>query len=57
MDLLDGWKATCMALFRLLRHFRLRFNAKVLMMGLRREVLVDWSDFKKFTAESKLIVD
>lgn len=41
----------------MMNHFRLRFNAKVLMMGLRREVLVDWSDFKKFTAESKLIVD
>ncbi len=41
----------------MMNQFQLRFNAKVLMKGLRREVLVDWSDFKKFTAESKLIVD
>ncbi|MBI1353889.1 MAG: hypothetical protein GC160_06045 [Acidobacteria bacterium] len=36
--------------------FRLRFEAKlVLLKGLRREIDVRWSDFRKFQAESTLI--
>jgi len=35
---------------------RLRFDAKVgLIKGLRREVEVAWSDFRKFTAESRIL--
>lgn len=36
---------------------RIRFNARILIKGMRLDVLINWSDFKKFTAESKLIVD
>ena len=36
-------------------HVRLRFDARVLVAGVRREVLIDWSDFKKFSAESRLL--
>jgi hypothetical protein len=39
----------------MLDHVRLRFDARVLVAGVRREVLIDWSDFKKFTAESRLL--
>ena len=36
---------------------RLRFSARVgLLLGLRREYLVGWSDFRKFTAESTFSV-
>lgn len=41
----------------MLDHMRLRFNARVLVAGLRREVVVRWSDFKKFSAESRLVAD
>jgi hypothetical protein len=35
---------------------RLRFDAKVaLIKGLRREVEVAWSDFRKFTADSRIV--
>lgn len=36
---------------------RIRFNARVIVKGLRLDVLINWSDFKKFTSESKLIVE
>lgn len=36
---------------------RLRFDARVLVKGLSREVLIDWSDFKKFTSESRIVAD
>ena len=39
----------------MLEHVRLRFDARVLVAGVRREVLIDWSDFKKFSAESRLL--
>ena len=36
--------------------FRVKFAAKIAALkGLRREVVIDWSDFRKFSAESKLI--
>lgn len=36
--------------------FRLKFDAKVaLLKGLRREIEIGWGDFRKFTAESKLL--
>jgi hypothetical protein len=41
----------------MLDHVRLRFDARVLVAGLRREVLIDWSDFKKFSAESRLVAE
>ncbi|MCB1020552.1 MAG: hypothetical protein KDC27_11530 [Acidobacteria bacterium] len=42
----------------LLDGLRLRFDAKVaLIKGLRREVQVAWDDFKKFTAESRIVTD
>ncbi len=41
----------------MLDHMRLRFNARVLIAGVRREVVVQWSDFKKFTAQSRLVTD
>lgn len=41
----------------MLDHVRLRFNARVLVAGVRREVLVDLSDFKKFSAESRLVAE
>jgi hypothetical protein len=41
----------------MLDHMRLRFDARVLIKGLSREVLVDWSDFKKFSAESRLVAE
>jgi hypothetical protein len=41
----------------MMNQLRLRFNARVLLAGLRREILVDWSEFKKFTSDSKLIVE
>lgn len=41
----------------MLDHVRLRFDARVLVAGVRREVLIDWSDFKKFSAESRLLAD
>ena len=42
----------------MLDRFRLRFAAKIgYVMGVRREVDVRWSEFKKFAAESKLIAD
>ncbi len=41
----------------LLDHVRLSFEARVLVAGVRREVLIDWSDFKKFTAESRLVAE
>ncbi len=34
---------------------RLRFSARVLVKGLRREVAIDWSDFRKFAAESRIV--
>ena len=38
--------------------FKLRFAAKIgYVLGLRREVEVQWSEFKKFATESKLIAD
>jgi hypothetical protein len=39
----------------MLDHVRLRFDARVLIKGLSREVLIDWSDFKKFSAESRIL--
>ena len=43
---------------RLLHRFCLRFSAKVgYVMGLRREIEVQWRDFKKFATESKLLAD
>lgn len=39
----------------MLDHARLRFHARVLVAGVRREVLISWSDFKKFSAESRLV--
>lgn len=39
----------------MLDHVRMRFDARVLVAGVRREVLIDWSDFKKFSAESRLV--
>ena len=39
----------------LIDHVRLRFDARVLIKGLSREVLIDWSDFKKFSAESSIV--
>jgi hypothetical protein len=41
----------------MLDHVRLRFDARVLIAGVRREVLIDWSDFKKFSAESRLVAE
>jgi len=41
----------------MLDHIRLRFDARVLVAGVRREVLIHWSDFKKFSAESRLVAD
>ena len=42
----------------MLDRFKLRFAAKVgYVLGLRREVEVMWSDFKKFATESRLIAD
>jgi hypothetical protein len=41
----------------MLDRMRLRFDARVLVAGVRREVLVEWSDFKKFSAESRLVAD
>jgi len=41
----------------MLDHVRLRFDARVLVAGVHREVLVYWSDFKKFTAESRLVAE
>lgn len=36
--------------------FRLKFDARVaLLKGLRREVEIGWGDFRKFTAESRLL--
>ncbi len=36
--------------------FRLKFDAKIgLLKGLRREIEVGWSDFRKFEVESKLL--
>jgi hypothetical protein len=39
----------------MLDHVRLRFDARVLVAGVRREILIDWSGFKKFSAESRLL--
>ncbi len=40
----------------LIDRVKLRFNAKVaLLKGLRREVDIAWSDFKKFSAESRIV--
>lgn len=37
-------------------HFKLRFSARVaLIRGLRREVEVDWSEFQRFTVDSRIL--
>lgn len=37
--------------------FRLKFAARIIVKGFRREIIINWSDFKKFVSDSRLITD